>query len=179
MDTVPGKHRTVIDCAAAGAAGTGVFYTNNIFTANRNGYQLTDADVAVIVVLRHEATTFAYNDAMWAKYGSVLGGLGKIVDPRTNQPPTVNPLNSRDFGPAMTNNGVTASAVTGRGAHFAICGMATNRIAGVIASAVKATPPEIYKELAANLLPNGHIVAAGVVAVNRAQERGYTMLSAG
>jgi len=79
----------------------------------------------------------------------------------------------------MTNNGVTASAVTGRGAHFAICGMATNRIAGVIASAVKATPPEIYKELAANLLPNGHIVAAGVVAVNRAQERGYTMLSAG
>jgi len=66
MDTVPGKHRTVIDCAAAGAAGTGVFYANNIFTANRNGYQLTDADVAVIVVLRHEATTFAYNDAMWA-----------------------------------------------------------------------------------------------------------------
>ena len=51
----------------------------------------------------------------------------------------------------MTNNGVTASALTGRGAHFAICGMATNRIAGVIASAVKATQPEIYKELAANL----------------------------
>jgi len=57
--------------------------------------------------------------------------------------------------------------------------MATNRIAGVIAAAVKSTQPEIYKELAANLLPNGHIVAAGVVAVNRAQERGYTMLSAG
>jgi hypothetical protein len=70
MDAVPGKHRTVIDCAAAGAAGTGVFYANNIFTANRNGYQLADADVAVIVVLRHEATTFAYNDAIWAKYGA-------------------------------------------------------------------------------------------------------------
>lgn len=179
MNALPGRHRTVIDCAAVAAAGTGVFYANNIFTANRNGYQLTDADVAVIVVLRHEATTFAYNDAMWAKYGSVLSGLGKIVDPRTNQPPTVNPLNSREFGPAMTNNGVTASALTGRGAHFAICGMATNRIAGLIAAAVKATPPEIYKELAANLLSNGHIVAAGVVAVNRAQERGYTMLSAG
>lgn len=179
MDTLSGKHRNVIDCAAASAAGTGVFYANNIFTANRNGYQLTDADVAVIVVLRHEATTFAYNDAMWAKYGSALSGLGKITDPRTNQPPTVNPLNSREFGPAMTNNGVMASALAGRGAHFAICGMATNRIAGVIAAAVKSTQPEIYKELAANLLPNGHIVAAGVVAVNRAQERGYTMLTAG
>src|SRR6476620_7571600 len=142
MDMLPGKHRTVIDCAAASAAGTGVFYANNIFTANRSGYQLAESDVAVIVVLRHEATTFAYNDAIWTKYGSVLGGLGKISDPRTNQPPTVNPLNSREFGPAMTNNGVTASALAGRGAHFAICDMATNRIAGVIAAAVKSTPPE-------------------------------------
>ena len=179
MDSLPDKHRTVIDCAAAAAAGTGVFYANNIFTANRNGYQLADGDVAVIVVLRHEATAFAYSDAIWAKYGSVLGSMGKVSDPRTNQPPTVNPLNSREFGSAMTNNGVTASALASRGAHFGICDMATNRIAGVIAAAVKSTPPDIYKELVANLLPNGHMVAAGVVAVNRAQERGYTMLSAG
>jgi hypothetical protein len=179
MDALPGKHRTVIDCAAAGAAGTGVFYANNIFTANRNGYQLADSDVAVIVVLRHEATTFAYTDAIWAKYGTVLGPMGKITDPRTNQPPTVNPLNSREFGQAMTNLGVTASALASRGAHFGICDMATNRIAGVIASAVKSTQPEIYKELVANILPNGHMVPAGVVAINRAQERGYSMLTAG
>jgi hypothetical protein len=57
--------------------------------------------------------------------------------------------------------------------------MATNRIAGAIATAVKAAQPEIYKELVANILPNGHMVAAGVVAINRAQERGYTMLTAG
>jgi hypothetical protein len=179
MNTLPGKHRTVIDCAAAGAAGTGAFYANNIFTANRNGYQLADSDVAVIVVLRHEATTFAYNDSIWAKYGSVLGNMGKITDPKTNQPPKVNPLESRDFGPAMTNLGVTATALASRGAHFAICNMATNRIAGVIAAAVKSPQPEIYKELVANLLPNAHMVAAGVVAVNRAQEHGYSMLSAG
>jgi hypothetical protein len=179
MDTLPGKHRTVIDCAAVTAAGTGVFSANNIFTANRNGYQLAESDVAVIVVLRHEATTFAYDDAIWAKYGAVLGNLGKISDPRTNRPPTVNPLNSREFGPTMTNNGVTASALASRGAHFAICDMATNRIAGVIAAAVKSSQPEVYKELVANLLPNGHMVAAGVVAINRAQERGYSMLTAG
>ena len=179
MDTLPGKHRTVIDCAAATAAGTGIFYANNIFTANRNGYQLADSDVAVIVVLRHEATTFAYNDAIWAKYGSVLANLGKITDPKTNQPPAVNPLDSREFGPAMTNLGVTATALANRGAHFAICDMATNRIAGVIASALKSTQPAIYKELVANILPNGHMVAAGVVAVNRAQERGYSLLTAG
>ena len=179
MDTLPGKHRTVIDCAAADAAGTGVFYANNIFTGNRNGYELGDHDVAIIVVLRHEATAFAYNDAIWAKYGSVLASRGKITDPRTNQPPTVNPLDSREFDQVMTNRGVTATALANRGAHFAICDMATNRIAGLIASAVKSTPPAVYKELVANLLPNGHMVAAGVVAVNRAQEHGYSMLTAG
>jgi intracellular sulfur oxidation DsrE/DsrF family protein len=179
MDLVQGQHRTVIDCAAAAAAGTGVFYANNIFTANRNGYQLADRDVAVIVVLRHEATTFAYNDAIWAKYGSVLGSLGRVADPRTSRPPAVNPLDSREFAPAMTNNGVTASSLASRGARFAVCDMATNRIAGVIAAAVKSTQPEIYKELVANLLPNGQMVAAGVVAISRAQERGYSMLSAG
>jgi hypothetical protein len=178
MDTLPGKHRTVIDCALAGTAGTGVFYANNIFTANQNGYQLADRDVAIIVVLRHEATTFAYNDAIWAKYGTVLGPLGKVSDPRTNRPPTVNPLESREFGSAMTNNGVTASSIASRGAHFAICDMATNRIAGAIATAVKAAAPAVYKELVANLLPNAHMVAAGVLAVNRAQERGYSTLTA-
>ena len=179
MDTLPGKHRTVIDCAAVSAAGTGVFYANNIFTANRNGYQLADSDVAVIIVLRHEATVFAYSDAMWSKYGAVLGKMAKMTDPKTNQPPTVNPLNSPEFGSVMTSAGVTAPALVKRGAHFAICDMATNRVAGVIASAVGSTPAAIYKELSASLLPNGHLVAAGVVAVNRAQEFGYSMLTAG
>ena len=179
MNALPGKHRTVIDCAAAAAAGTGVFYANNIFTANRNGYQLADSDVAVIVVLRHEATAYAYNDAIWGKYGSVLGPMVKISDPRTSQAPTVNPLDSPEFRTVMTSLGMTASAIVKRGAHFAICDMATNRIAGVIASAVKSTQPVIYKELVANILPNGHMAAAGVVAINRAQEYGYSMLTAG
>jgi hypothetical protein len=179
MNALPGKHRTVIDCAAAPAAGTGVFYANNIFTANRNGYQLNDSDVAVIVVLRHEATPYAYNDAIWARYGTVLGPMVRINHPKTNQPPTVNPLNSAEFGPVMTSLGLPASAIIKRGAHFAICDMATNRIAGVIARAVNSTAPEIYKELVANILPNGHMAAAGVVAINRAQEYGYSMLTAG
>ncbi len=34
----------------------------------------------------------------------------------------------------------------------------------------------VYKELTSNLIPGSHLVAAGVVAVNRAQEHGYTLL---
>ena len=38
---------------------------------------------------------------------------------------------------------------------------------------------DALKELGANLLPNGHIVPAGVVAVNRAQEHGYSFMYVG
>ena len=33
---------------------------------------------------------------------------------------------------------------------------------------------EVELSLTENLIPNGHMVPAGIVAVNRAQERGYT-----
>ena len=57
--------------------------------------------------------------------------------------------------------------------------MATRFLSGEVAAAVKADPQALYKEFASNLIPNSHMVAAGVVAVNRAQERGYAFADAG
>jgi hypothetical protein len=54
--------------------------------------------------------------------------------------------------------------------------MATHFFAAQVAMATKGNPDAVYKELAANLIPNSHMVAAGVVAVNRAQEYGFTLL---
>jgi len=56
--------------------------------------------------------------------------------------------------------------------------MATYMITGQVAAAAKARPDEIYKEFVDNLIPNRDLVAAGVVGVNRAQEYGYTLLTA-
>jgi hypothetical protein len=59
--------------------------------------------------------------------------------------------------------------------------MATRRTATTFAQKAgagaddKAKIDALYKELTANLVPNAHIVPAGIVAVNRAQERGYTL----
>ena len=175
MTRLPGKHRTIIDCATVSGAGEGILYANNLYIGNRNGYQLNESDVAVVVCLRHVATVFAYNDAMWGKYGQAMSSF---VDPKTKQAPATNLLNSSDYGRALPNNGISIPSVVKRGTHFAVCEMATRRIAGQVASAVKADPQELFKELSANLIPNGHLVAAGVVAVNRAQEYGYTLLTA-
>ena len=175
MTRLPGKHRTIIDCATVSGAGEGILYANNLYIGNRNGYQLNESDVAVVVCLRHVATVFAYNDAMWGKYGQAMSSF---VDPKTKQAPATNLLNSADYGRALPNNGISIPSVVKRGTHFAVCEMATRRIAGQVASAVKADPQELFKELSENLIPNGHLVAAGVVAVNRAQEYGYTLLTA-
>jgi intracellular sulfur oxidation DsrE/DsrF family protein len=54
--------------------------------------------------------------------------------------------------------------------------MATRRLAGTIASAVGGNVDDINGELIANLVSNGRMVSAGIVAVNRAQERGYSFV---
>jgi hypothetical protein len=178
MNALPGRHRTIIDSASPAAAAEAMLYANNLYVANRSGYQLAEADVAVVVCLRHFATVFGYNDAIWSKYGKPMSDLVGFTDPKTKQAPTSNLLNSADYGQSLPNMGNSIPSVVKRGTHFAICDMATNLISGRVAAAVKGNPQELYKEFAANLIPNGRLVSAGVVAVNRAQELGYTLLTA-
>lgn len=177
LDAVPGKHRTFIDASTVTGAGEAILYANNLFEANKSGYGLADGDVAVVVCLRHFATTFAFNDSIWAKYGKVMSGMLQFTDPKTKQPPASNLLNSADYGMAMSNFGNTIPAVTRRGVQFAVCDMATHFFAGQLATATGGTAEAVYKELTSNLIPNSHLAAAGVVAVNRAQEHGYTLLT--
>jgi intracellular sulfur oxidation DsrE/DsrF family protein len=114
---------------------------------------------------RHRSTPFGYTNAIWEKYGVPISTRQNFVDPQTKEAPKVN---------------VYARQIDGlvrRGAHFAVCQMATRAYAGVIATAVGSTQDAIYSELATNLVPNAHLVPAGIVAVNRAQERGYSFMA--
>jgi hypothetical protein len=175
FDTVAGKHRTFIDCASVKSASAGMMYANNLYVANAKGYQLKESDVAVVVCLRHFATIFAFNDVIWSKYGQALSSAVDFVDPKTKQAPTKNLLDDTGYAEMPT---ATISAVVKRGTHFAVCDMATNMLVGVVTNATKGVQEAIYQEFVRNLIPNSHLVAAGVVGVNRAQEYGYTLLTA-
>jgi intracellular sulfur oxidation DsrE/DsrF family protein len=180
LDQIPGSHRFIIDTTSPEGLGSSLLFANNFFVANQAGYGLGNADAAVVVVMRHNSTPFAYSDAMWAKYGMAIGNAaGGFDDPKTKTRPNVNVFNSGGYLAALPNNGVTLDALIGRGVHFAVCQMATRRFAGAIAAAQKLDAEAIYKELASNLVRNSHLVPAGIVAVNRAQERGYSLAVAG
>jgi len=177
LDTVPGKHRTFIDCASVNAGGAGILYANNLYVANAKGYQLKEADVAVVVCLRHFATIFAFNDVIWGKYGQALSEAVTFTDPKTKLAPTKNLLDDASYS-QLPNGGFTIASVVKRGTQFAVCDMATNMLAGVVATSTKGVQESVYQEFVRNLIPNSHLMAAGVVAVNRAQEYGYTLLTA-
>jgi hypothetical protein len=175
LDTVPGTHRTFIDCASVSSAGAGLLYANNLYVANAKGYQLKESDVAVVVCLRHFATIFAFNDVIWGKYGQALSAAVEFTDPKTKQAPTKNLLDDPGYSQLPVS---TISAVVKRGTHFAVCDMATNMLVGLVATSTKGVQEAIYQEFVRNLIPNSHLMAAGVVAVNRAQEYNYTLLTA-
>jgi intracellular sulfur oxidation DsrE/DsrF family protein len=173
MDTLPGRHRFVFDATTASTFGAALAYANNFFIASDSGYGLKDPDAAVIIVARHFATPFAYKDAVWAKYGTPLTGVTNLSDPKTKQPPTTNLYNTAGYDD-LANMGTTVDTLLKRGVHFAVCQMATKFFSGMLAGP-GGNADAVYNEVVANLVPNSHLVAAGIVAVNRAQERGYTL----
>jgi intracellular sulfur oxidation DsrE/DsrF family protein len=179
LDQIPGSHRFIIDTVSPSGLGNAMLFANNFFIANQAGYGLGNADAAVVLVLRHNSTAFAYSDAMWAKYGKAIGdAAGGFDDPKTKTRPSINVYTVGTYGAGLPNNGVTIDALTGRGVHFAVCQMATRRFAGAIANANKLDVEAVYKELTSNLVRNSHMVPAGIVAINRAQERGYSFANA-
>ncbi len=171
LDTLGTQHRFVFDTTTTPGFSDALRFANNFLNANQIGYGLTDADSGVVIVARHFSTPYAYNDALWAKYGATLTTFANPGTP-VGKVPAANPFHD------ATTVDVVIGALIKRGAHLAVCGMATRFLAGQIAKATTGNTDTIHAEIAANLVPNAHLMAAGILAVNRAQERGYTLATA-
>ena len=160
LDELRGQHKNIFDCTSVENGGTGWTFARNFLTANTGPiYQLTDADVNAIVCVRHTASVFGFNDAVWAKYK--LGESQKVVD--AGVPAVKNP------------HANTANDLAKRGVIVAVCGMATARIARTVAADAGLNAADVEADLRANLVtPTTRVVAAGVIVTNRAQEKGFT-----
>jgi intracellular sulfur oxidation DsrE/DsrF family protein len=106
-----------------------------------------------------------------------MGLRANFTDPKSKQAPKANLYNSADYGNQLPNRGTTLDSLLKQGVQLAVCSVATRGFAGAIAEAVGGNTDTIYSELISNLLSNSRMVPAGIVAVNRAQERGYSFAS--
>ncbi len=171
MDELPGVHRLVFDTTSEQGMRDALLYTSNYIAVNSQDYEVQSTDLAIIVIARHVSTAFAYNDAMWAKYGAAfmqrMGGGPPAAGEPAKEAPKTNPM-ARQLG-----------TLARQGVQFAVCSMATQAIAGMAARASGGNAGEVNEELKANLVTNGRMVPAGIVAVDRAQERGYSLVTTG
>ncbi|MGA0806410.1 MAG: hypothetical protein ACO3PV_07840 [Pseudohongiellaceae bacterium] len=167
MGAIPGEHRVFIDTDNVAGGTNALRYALNILNAHVDAYAGKPEEMAIIICYRHASTVLAYSDAMWAKYGSVLATMGRLPAPAEGQP-----VPTHDKNPQTA----TITDMAGRGIRFAVCNSATTRLSGVIASQLELKQEDVYADLAANLIPNARLVPAGVMAVTRAQEHGYSFL---
>ena len=175
LDDLKGKHRQIFDVLTLPKGSEGTAFARNFLSANFDSYGLADADVNVVISFRHEAFAFGLNDAMWEKYK--LGELLKFNDPRTSAPAVRNTL----LGQAPDGGRVSSSlaGLHAHGAVFPICGMAMRAYSGSAARGSGGDADAVRTEFHANLVPGAVEVAAGVIALNRAQERGLSYVFVG
>lgn len=157
MSTMRGRHHIVLDVTSPEGVPDAIRFTGNLFTGHKTGYGVDEADVAIIMCLRHGATGYGYADAIWNKYG-------KTIAPQATPTPTANPYNLPELAK--------------RGVQFMVCGTASRGLATRIAGP-GGNVEAVLTEMRANLLPSARIVPAGVVGVVHAQERGFSLIYVG
>ena len=171
MGELPGSHRVFVDSASMAGGGDALLYANNVYMQQVSAYGGADSDLAMIVCFRHFSTPFGYTDAMWKKYGADFHKLMQA----TGDAPEANPMN----GAGDPVGGVTLGSLAAKGTQFAICSAATRFIANQLASNTNMQADDVFNELLANAVPGGRFVPAGVMALTRSQEYGYSVLIAG
>jgi len=174
LGKLKGKHRQVYDTPELNGgfalAWSRVFYMTN----NETG--VPDADMSVMVVLRHAAIPLAMVDAAWAKYK--FGEFFKITDPKTNAPAVRNIFYKTAAG-ELPLPGMDIGDLLQTGVLFGACNMAIRFYSGAMAKSTGGNAEDIRKDWLASVIPGMQVVPSGVWAVNRAQEHGCSYCFAG
>lgn len=127
-------------------------------------------------MLRHGAIPLGLQSGMWAKYK--LGETFKITDPATKAAALRNRFTGVKPGELLLP-GMAIDELAAKGVLFGICNVALTVFSGMVAKNMGLQADAVKQEWVANLVPAVQVVPSGVIAVNRAQERGCAYCFAG
>jgi intracellular sulfur oxidation DsrE/DsrF family protein len=173
------RHRIIFDTISVKGVGEALNFADNFYKANLSGYGIAGPDLSVVIILRHFSVVFGFNDAAWAKFGQALSDWGQLAESGIKAPAAINPYSATPLEQKLFSNGRRLSGVTQEGARFAVCEVAAKAVAFMHSKATGADNNAVLEELKANMIPGAVWVPAGIVTLNRAQERGYTACSCG
>jgi intracellular sulfur oxidation DsrE/DsrF family protein len=160
------KHRLVIDCADVG---DGLALTNaqTVLAGYKDVYNTTDADMALVVVIRHKAIQMVLNDDIWARWK-----IGEQLSVKDAGEPALR----NTFAKSARGGGGSMESLMQRGVTILCCNLALMRSAGQFATAMSMPVDEARKLFIDSLVPGVIRQTNGVFAVTRAQEAGAHFL---
>ena len=179
LDLPHTRHRMVFDVLMPKGAMTALEFADNFFVANLSAYGVHARELGVVIILRHMATPFGFNDYIWKKYGATFAEKLQLDAMTAMEAIHGNPLDTAPTSSPEKYHAPTLVSLAQKGVRFAICGMATAWFAGTVAKLVGGKAEQIHQEFATNLVDSALMVPAGIVAVNRAQEHGYALAYVG
>jgi intracellular sulfur oxidation DsrE/DsrF family protein len=164
MTALKGKHRQFFH--ALDAHETPMRMASNYLDAYTESFGAKPGVANSVVGMHGGALPLGLNDAAWTKYS-----LGKgITDPATKKDAV------RNF--FATDGRLSIEALQKRGIVFLLCNTALRQRSRAIATERGETYEAVYEDLKASRLPGVILVPAMVVAINRAQEAGFTYVRA-
>ena len=179
FNTLTGKHKVVFD--ATQPHGVFPFAWPRVFLLTNEATGTPEAENSVVVVLRHDAIPYAFEDRLWEKYK--LGKVFKADDPATSQPAIRNPFwkpKPGDFKlPGVGNVAIGINELQASGVKFCICSVALTVYSAAVAQGMNLKPEDVKKDWETGLLPGVQVVPSGVWALGRAQEKGCAYIFAG
>ena len=179
FNQVKGRHKIVYDATQPHEIYP--FAWPKVFLLTNQATGTPAADCGVVVVLRHTALAYAFDDWVWAKYK--FGEIFKAPDPKTKQPSLRNPFwkpKPGDFKlPGVGEVQIGINELQASGVMFCVCNMAIMVYSAVVADMMKMTAADVMKDWKSGLLPGVQVMPSGVWAVGRAQEHGCQYCYAG
>lgn len=174
-----GKHRVVFDATKPHEiypfAWPRVFLLTNMATGT------PEKDNSVVVVLRHAAIPYAFEDRLWTKYQ--FGEMFKADDPATKTTSLRNPFWKPKAGafsiPGFGVVPIGINELQDSGVKFVVCDAAITVYSAVAAQKMNMKAEDVKKEWLSALLPGIQPVPSGVWALGRAQENGCAYIFAG
>lgn len=162
MKPLKGEHRQLFH--AIDLNDRAMLMASNYLTAYENEFGAKPGEVNAIIGIHGGALNIGFTDAAWAKYG--IGKSSNITDPTTKESAVRNIF--------ARGGELTVESVQKRGVLFIMCNTALRLRSRALAAERGETYDTVYDDLAASRLPGVILVPSLVVAINRAQEKGFT-----
>lgn len=174
LGKIKGSHKQVIDMPEFNHAMALAW--SRVFLMTNGTVGVAAGDAMSVVVLRHNTIPLAMDTKLWEKYH--FGEMFEIADDETKKPHAKNIFYSAPDG-TFPLPGMTIEALMKDGTLFGVCDMALTFYSMMHAKKANLDAAEVKKDWVSGIMPGITIVPSGVLAINRAQEKGCTYVFAG